>query len=306
MRSSLWWWPGITDNGDLGVSLFFVISGFIIAMTLDKKNVNFGDFVWRRFLRIYPLYWMVMAAALGTYLWDHWFHTEIDALGWTGMVSSFLILPQQRMPFWNPGWSLEHELLFYLIAGLVAPKLGLRALSVLMIALGVIGFWVQVWDFHLFNDAQLYFGAGVAAYLCRGAGLRISASIAVLLLGVAYAHLYGALQFPYQFRSLAFAFGFAALIVVFVRLEARGLPIPKIGVLIGNASYSLYLWHWMMIPVVGRVFWYAGNSGPIELWRWVFVFTSIAVALVSYALIEKPINSLAHRKLNRPVLQPAE
>ncbi|HEV2504451.1 MAG TPA: acyltransferase [Mesorhizobium sp.] len=298
IRTNLWWWPGISDQGALGVSLFFVISGFIIAMTLDKKDVDFGVFAWRRFLRIYPLYWIVMLAALGTYLWDRWFHVDLEAIGLSGMIVSFLILPQKPFPFWSPGWSLEHELLFYLIAGLVAPKLGLCTLCAVMMVLGGVGFWVSFWDFHLFSDAQIYFGAGVGAYLYRNAGFRLAAIMATALLAIAYAHLYGFLDFPYQFRSLAFAFGYAALIVAFVGLERRGWKVPNAGVLIGSASYSLYLWHWLMIPVIGRVFWSVG--GPVELWRWIFVFASIVVALLSYALIEKPISSLAHRQWRQP------
>lgn len=304
IRASLWWWPGISDQGSLGVSLFFVISGFIIAMTIDKKQVDIVGFVWRRFLRIYPLYWIVMLAALGTYLWDRWFHVDLEAMGTSGMIASFLILPQKPFPFWNPGWSLEHELLFYLIAGLVAPRLGLRALCLAMMTLGVVGFWVSFWDFHLFSDAQIYFGAGVAAYLCRNASLRSSAITATVLLTIAYGHLYGFVEFPYQIRSLAFAFGYAALVVAFVGLERRGWEVPKVSVLVGNASYSLYLWHWLMIPVVGRFYWYIG--GPAELWRWIFVASSIAVSLISYVVIEKPVNALAHRSPKRVVLQPAE
>lgn len=303
-RETLWWWPGLSDHGALGVSLFFVISGFIIAMTLDRKSVDFGSFVWRRFFRIYPLYWIVMLTGLATFLWQGWFRHDLEAMGLPGMVASFLILPQKPFPFWNPGWSLEHELLFYLIAGIVAPRFGLRVLFGAMVAFGVIGFWVNFWDFHLFNDAQLYFGTGVGAYLCRNAGLRQSATMAGVLLAVAYAHLYGFLDFPYQLRSLAFAFGFAALIVVFVSAENRNWQVPRWSILIGNASYSLYLWHWLLIPVVGRFYWHIG--GPAELWRWIFVAASIAVSLVSYALLEKPINAFAHRSWKRPVLQPAE
>lgn len=303
-RLALWWWPGISDHGAMGVSLFFVISGFIIANTLDRPNISFVDFAWRRVLRIFPLYWLVMLTGLATFAWRGWYRADIETLGVAGMIGSFLIIPMEPFPFWNPGWSLEHELLFYLIAVVVAPALGLRALAGLMVALGVLGFWVAFWDFHLFNDAQLYFGAGVAAYLLRDATMRTATVVAAVLLAVAYAHLYGFFAFPYQFRSLAFAFGFAALIVALLQLEASGWRVPQIAVAIGDASYSLYLWHWLLIPFTGFAYWTFG--GTPEFWRWTLVASSVAVALVSYRVIEKPINDWAHSKRRRTSVAPAE
>lgn len=303
-RATLAWLPGVSDNGALGVSLFFVISGFIIANTLDRPSIDFGDFAWRRVMRIYPLYWIVMLAGLATFLWRGWYAADLEAMGISGMLASFLILPQEPFPFWNPGWSLEHELIFYLIAGLVVPKLGLRVLCAVMISLGIIGFWVHFWDYHLFKDAQFYFGAGVGAYLCRNASLKLSAVVAVVLLAAAYAHLYGFLEYSVAVRSLAFAFGFGALIVMSLGLERHGWKVPKLTVAIGDASYSLYLWHWLLLPFTGLAYWVYG--GTPELWRWVFVVSSVLVALASYQLIERPINNWAHRVRKRAVVQPAE
>lgn len=300
-RLTLWWWPGISDHGAMGVSLFFVISGFIIAHTLDQNNrnsnknhkINVANFVWRRIFRIYPLYIIVMSAGLATFAWRGWFKGDIEALGLSGMIASFLIVPMKPFPFWNPGWTIEHELLFYLIAALVTPLFGLYFLALLMVSLGIIGFWVTFWDFHLFTDAQFYFGAGIVAYLTRHTNLPVAAMIAMLLLSVAYAHLYGFFGFPYQFRSLAFAFGFAALIVACMQLEARGWRVPRLAVAIGDASYSLYLWHWLMIPFTGLAHWTYG--GAPEFWRWILVTSSVLVALISYRIIERPINNWARK-----------
>ena len=72
-KAKLWWWPVFSDFGWLGVSLFFVISGFIIANVLSRPNFSLVDYFWRRFIRIYPLYWMVGAVGLYYYFSRNWF-----------------------------------------------------------------------------------------------------------------------------------------------------------------------------------------------------------------------------------------
>ena len=58
---NLHWLWGIFDNGDLGVDIFFVLSGFLITFILSKEYNKYGDIDWShfmkmRFLRLYPAY----------------------------------------------------------------------------------------------------------------------------------------------------------------------------------------------------------------------------------------------------------
>ena len=59
---------------------FFVISGFIIASVVSSPHFKLKDYIWRRFMRIYPLYWLVMCAALFMFYRRHWFVSDVDAL----------------------------------------------------------------------------------------------------------------------------------------------------------------------------------------------------------------------------------
>ena len=295
-RELLWWWPSFSDFGDLGVSLFFVISGFIIASVISKRSFSTSSFLWHRFWRIYPLYLLVMMAALFMFWRRNWFHWDIETLGTAGMIKSFLILPQKPFPFWAPGWSLEHELLFYVVAALVVPLLGLRALAALMFVVAIIGMkFVTFWDWHLFASYQLYFGAGIIAFLLRDRRWYEALPIALGLLACAYSYYYKAFTAPYQIIEFAFALGCAALIVTLLDIERRGWNVPKPFVVIGDASYSLYLWHWMVIPFAsgGRETW----GGSPELWRWIIVAVSIAVALLSHRYIEVLCDDFSHGRL---------
>lgn len=293
-RETLVWIPGFSDFGDLGVSLFFVISGFIIANVVSKSDFTIRDYIWRRFWRIYPLYWLVTCSGLFMLWKRNWFRAEFEEIGSWGIIKGFLIVPQKAFPFWNPGWTLEHEVLFYAIAAVVAPLLGLRFLAGLLFAMAIIGMTFNLpWDFHLFADPQLYFAAGILAYLAVGASWRRAIPLAASLLAYSYACYYGAIPMPVQITEFAFALGAAALIVALLDIEANGWRVPKVAVAVGDASYSLYLWHWMVIPCVTTIRDHVG--GTAELWRWIVIISSVSVALLSYRLIEKPLIGFAHR-----------
>lgn len=301
-KARLLWWPGFSDFGWLGVDLFFVISGFIIAYVISKPGFSIPSYVRHRFWRIVPLYWLVMLIALYYYRDRGWWSYYIDEFGTAGMVKSFLILPQKAHPFWEPGWSLEHEVLFYAIAAIVAPLAGLWSFAAVMIALGIVGFVFPLgWDFHLFSNVQILFGAGVIAYLLRNQTWRAAAPLGAAGLIATYGHLYGIWSLTTPLLTCTSAVGFASLLVTLLDVERhgsrRGWSFPRFLVLIGNASFSLYLWHWLFIPFISR--WRPENSPP-ELWRWIFVAISLTAAIASYQLIEKPLIKFSHKKWRKP------
>lgn len=110
-------------NGYYGVHLFFVISGFVILMTLDRVS-SLGAFAFSRFSRLYPAYW---AAVLCTYAF-------VTVLGLPGkeadvetLAMNFTML-QRYFGYDNIDhvyWTLKAELSFYVAMGVVV-WLGLR------------------------------------------------------------------------------------------------------------------------------------------------------------------------------------
>ena len=294
-KNQLWWWPGFSDFGYLGVYLFFTISGFIIANVLMRPNFKLCDYFWQRFVRIYPLYWIVMGVGIYYYYTRNWFKYQVDSLGTEGMVKSFAIFPLKEHPFWEPGWSLEHEVIFYIIAAIVVPLMGLRSLAIVMISLGAIGMFFQIgWVYHLFSEAQIFFGLGVVANLLKDRCWRVALPIAVCSFSCAYGYYYGGwLSLGPAFASVAYAIGTAALIVSLLDIERNGWKVPRLFVLIGNASFSLYLWHWLIIPLASR---WKDVGGGAELWRWIIVVASVLAAFTSYYVFERPLISFSHKK----------
>ncbi len=121
---------GLFENGFAGVDLFFVISGFImvwVTHALPARPAASADFLFARVTRIYPLWWaaaltmtlfiivtghqgLVAAAGEGT-------QTEGLAPGY--VIASLLLIPQADFPVLSVGWTLIHEMYFYIIFALL-------------------------------------------------------------------------------------------------------------------------------------------------------------------------------------------
>jgi len=159
--------PLLSDFGYLGVQLFFCISGFIMAHVATKDDFAPKSFLRRRFWRIVPLYWVTLLLIMLISFTSNIFDKQVETLGVWGIAKSFLMLPMQEYPLLSPGWSLEHEVIFYIIVALVVPFAGLRVLFLTIFALWVIGLNYYGWDYHLFSKNHIYFALGIAAYWLR-------------------------------------------------------------------------------------------------------------------------------------------
>ena len=117
---------------------------------------------------------------------------------------------------------------------------------------------------------------------------------------LAYARFYEAIPISMNEAMTALAIGYAALLVVVVSLEREGWSAPRFIVRIGDASYSLYLWHWLLIPLLStlRNSLFADGGSP-ELWRWLFIAASLAIAQASFRWLELPSVALGERMAQR-------
>lgn len=296
----LWHIPGISDHGGLGVNLFFCISGFIICHVIGKSDFRPGVFILKRIWRIVPLYWIVTLTGLLFAYTNRFFLADLERLGTLGMLKSFFLFPLAEHPFIAPGWTLEHELIFYLLAALIVPFARAAGLFVVLVCLWLAGRFYGGWDYHLLNDAQIYFAGGIAAYWLRRGPPQLLIGAALAMLALAYANLYQVVALGTFWVALLFSAGFSALIAGLVSLEYQGMRFPRWLVGIGDASFSIYVVHWIVLPWISVSAYYM--EGSLEAWRWVAAGASLTAGLLSYRFIERPLMAIAHRVEQRQSL----
>lgn len=282
--------PFIYDRGFLAVDLFFAISGFIICHVFDNARFSVPSFYFRRFWRIYPIYALFCLAAV------LWFRAGLPQLGdnpgWDNIIKSVLILPQVHFPIYAVGWTLEHEIIFYVLAGLLLPyagKWGLFAVLVLLAAIGWSGVLGKTWDYHLFAPPQLQFAAGVLAYLAHH---RLPKGVPwwpLVCTGCVLYVLPGTSVFNLDNYRAVVALGSFLLILGWLRFDFGNYPsFERLAVHFGNLTYSTYLVHWIVFPVFGIAAAAVSLPWLIEPYR----FSAIGVVFLTshffHISIEKP------------------
>ena len=106
---------GVFDVSAIGVDIFFVLSGFIIFSVHRAdigKPAEARPYVIKRFIRVYPIYWLVTAIALAVYLTGYGDSYKRNPLV---ILKSLVLYPQPpgKFPVLNVGWTLTYEILFY-------------------------------------------------------------------------------------------------------------------------------------------------------------------------------------------------
>ena len=117
---------GIFSFGGSGVDIFFVLSGFIITYSHVRQIGNPSTtliFLKRRFIRIFPIYWIIITVFLVLNLTLSTFYKTHFDTGIGNLLKTYLLLPNHTM-FNGVSWSLTNELFFYLLftLALLIPK----------------------------------------------------------------------------------------------------------------------------------------------------------------------------------------
>ena len=103
-------------NGHLGVSLFFILSGFMLTYSGERRNAQGFDlsaYALARFARIYPLYLLSLLIA-APIRWPDLLSSPLASLETLLMVQSWGPASSDRGWFWNmPAWTLSIEAFFY-------------------------------------------------------------------------------------------------------------------------------------------------------------------------------------------------
>jgi exopolysaccharide production protein ExoZ len=301
--------PFFAQFGWIGVRLFFVISGFIIAERIAFER-NLGVFLFRRYMRVFPLYALITMVALlvsavvgrnifGTARTDSGGVFDIEPGVY--FLKSLFIVPQDPWPGFMVGWSLEYEVVFYFSFGIAYFLGGRGGALATMLAMSVAGVAFPGLTRPLFDALFLYFLFGCAAreVLSRQSRPLIAAAPFVCIVSGAMwvLHLYKVVDLTSTGFILASGTCFAALVVLCVDIEKRGKAFGRAGVLvrIGDMSFSVYLVHWLVVPIslyltTGMTF----GAGTAELLRILVILFALAASWVVWKFVELKIGRLVH------------
>lgn len=299
--------------GKFGVDIFFVISGYIMARICDTDP---RCFLRRRLIRILPPYWVLTFLL---FVFSLWFPNLLLSThpGFTELLKSLFFVPYYRAdglirPLLFVGWSLNYEMLFYLLVALgisLVPKHPLVFVSGALVALqSVCSLFAGFGAVPMCYSGKVIFEFvfGILAYAI---GRRIAGSTAVqmrpfslfalitslvgmcLLQGVAHS------PFPAEWLAMQVL---AMLVVLSASLLSQGGWDIRIRwiVIVGDASYVLYLVHPYILNLSDRVLsrhlpWVQMSqaSGCLTL-----AAVCIAAAVLLHLKIEKPfVNHLNGR-----------
>ncbi len=308
------WLHPLQAFGGAGVDLFFVISGFImITTTWSDFGVRGSSpaFLVRRILRIYPIYWVVMAVYLVlNALAPNILH--IDDGSPQSIVASLLLLPQGHEPILVVAWTLVCEMFFYLffaLALLVSRPMATRCFLVwiaLTIVFNVVHilpdnpFFAQITSpFNL--EFALGIGVGWLINTNRVRAPQAMAGVGLAGLAAAFVYLVPMDDFPsVWFRVFCIAIPMAFLVYGATGIEIRaGGHKPDALTRIGDASYSLYLWHPFLLATFTTIALRLHPHGPVAHALYLiglYAFT-IGVSVVLYRLIERPMTKALHRRV---------
>ena len=293
------WATSLFGFGYLGVDFFFVLSGFII-MYAHFADVGTAPavrrYAYKRLLRIFPAYLPISLAIIALYAALPGFSGAADR-GYS-LLSSLLLLPADGPPALSVAWTLVHELMFYAVFLLFFISrrwlvLGMVAWAALILASQQV--WSPTgWLRYPLSMLNIEFMLGVLAAwtvkswasrprLAHGWGWVVMTGVVVACVGLAL--ISGELS---TYPRLMFAFGLALIIVGFaVREQSSRLHWPGLLLLMGNASYSIYLVHNPLLSITQRL---AAHLGLTWGGGLLFgVVCSVLAGYLYYLVVERPV-----------------
>lgn len=295
--------------GESGVDVFFAISGFVMVVVTAKswgQPSIAGSFFARRVNRIVPLYWGVTFLKCGLMLLLPALivNTELSA---EHLVSSLLFVPAYQYPILQVGWTLNFEMLFYVLFA-VALRLTSRPvvwLSAVLVSLALLGVLVgRNWGIFsiLVSPMLIEFVFGMMIGMATVNGMRLPRRMAIALAVISAAALLisNVGGNAGSFRVWIWGVPGALLLASIVSLE-DSFRARRMGTLIklGDASYSLYLIHSLVIGAVWAVMMkfvpVNGFSGAAISLLAILICMTIARAI--YVIFERPLTDYGSKRL---------
>lgn len=297
------------DFGAIGVDLFFVLSGFIMVFTTSRTRMTTLSFLKRRVMRIYPLYWIYCILAVLLHSTRYFGPIEGDVVTKIKSVGLYPVfwhnMELLRPAFVPQGWTLNFEMLFYVIFSLtlrLRPMVQLVVTALFMAAMCAVAQQfngLRSAEIQLLSDPivmEFPLGMLIGRLYCdKGAFLRPALSLGVGFIAILLVPLFWSSPTSRLFHLGIPAFLFVSALQL--GTHTGGCRVPKGLLLLGDASYSIYLSHTVVLEVFQAAFVRLPvlRSVPCDFYYGTLVLVALAVGVASYRWIEQPILALARR-----------
>ncbi|WP_180734282.1 acyltransferase [Paraburkholderia sp. PGU19] len=311
--------------GEFRVDVFFVLSGFVIALALEAGTLSVRDFITSRLVRIVPLYWLAtLLVFFGALLRPDLFNSTTADV--SELLKSLFFIPYRKesgniFPMLFVGWTLNYEMLFYAASALALWRfrrhvpLLFAAITLMLAAVFLIATlshsdraFVEFFAY----DRLLEFPLGIAVWFVWKKGLRIPVAVAGVG-AVAMYVLMTCIERAWPDLSPVVGNGVPTCLLLMSTLRLESLVVDGAvtrGLLyLGDASYATYLSHPFVIeamrklvPKVVHGFDVRSPAGVI-----IAIVVASAVGCVVYRYIDKPLHRAIGRliKVKRVVTAPA-
>jgi peptidoglycan/LPS O-acetylase OafA/YrhL len=287
--------PATWEPGQIGVELFFVLSGFVIVVSSAKlfnEDVGWLVFLERRLVRVVPIYWIatslkIVAILALPFMVDH------VRLTWGTAISSYLFLPSRDLngdlyPILGVGWTLNCEMFFYALFTL-SLFLRINVYRFVGLILGALAFGSILrqhsWPapaFYLNSELlNFYFGMLIGRFCLKSRRLPKSVAICLTVFGGIFI-----LSFvPAHGWAEGLIKGIPCALIIWgvSSLEGKVLTrVPRIIYFLADASYATYLFHLLIAQAPPTIMVKLHFNHP-----WISVLSSITVSLVAGAIIHR-------------------
>ncbi|MDX9960458.1 MAG: acyltransferase [Aliarcobacter sp.] len=276
------------EFGKLGVNMFFVISGFVIFMSLLKVEKPL-DFIVTRFIRLYPIFWI---AVIFTFLATHVFTLENRSVEFKDMIVNLTMIPSIFNTPYVDGvyWTLLYELKFYILIFTIYLLGFLNRINLLSIlALFIIilfrltnfeSFFIfKILNFILIFEYLPYFISGIMFFKIYE---NIHNKFTIIILIISFI----INLFNSELDTLWFII---LLYILFTLLSFHKLNwiANNFLVYLGTISYSLYLIH-QNIGYIILNYLFSENVHPLYSFLLAILISILISSILTY-FIEKPI-----------------
>ena len=314
-------------TGAYGVDIFFIISGFIIAY-ITRNNTE--SFLKKRFIRIIPLYAIATGVSVLTIIVSPQLVNN-SSISFTAIVKSLLFIPYKinnSGPILSLGWSLNYEMFFYLVMAICIWFVPNKKYTSVTCALLLVILTIILNFIHTNNYIINFYQRGLFPEIIYGIALyhlynyytlhavTNKGSIINTPIGQSILTGVGILSFLFLFFSCIYHLhisdnsniqvGLPALLLVIslIGLEKHingNNVFIKTGLLLGDASYVMYLFHPFCIYFLQRIIFpviaLKDNIiiGLIKLF--IALLLTGAFSIYLFKWIDNPIQILLRKKL---------